>query len=60
MTQAKARPPSFVMFGNQLDHLPTSYVRYITNGLRETFKLPGTPIRMDSRTGDNPYDKGWK
>jgi GTP-binding protein len=60
MTQAKARPPSFVMFGNQLDHLPTSYLRYITNGLREAFKLGGTPIRLDTRTGDNPYDKGWK
>ena len=60
MTQTKARPPSFVMFGNQLDHLPTSYLRYISNGLRETFKLPGTPIRMETRTGDNPYDKGWK
>jgi GTP-binding protein len=58
MTQVKARPPHFAIFGNQLDALPKSYTRYLVNGLRETFDLPGVPIRMSLRTGKNPYDKG--
>ena len=57
MTQAKARPPHFAIFGNQLDVLPKSYTRYLINGLRETFDLPGVPIRMSLRMGKNPYDK---
>ena len=58
MTQVKARPPHFAIFGNQLDALPKSYTRYLVNGLREAFDLPGVPIRMSLRTGKNPYDKG--
>lgn len=58
MTQVKARPPHFAFFGNQLNALPKSYTRYLVNGLRETFGLPGTPIRYSLRTGDNPFDKG--
>jgi GTP-binding protein len=58
MTQIKARPPHFAFFGNQLHALPKSYTRYLVNGLRETFSLPGTPIRVSLRTGKNPYDKG--
>ena len=46
MTQAKSRPPHFVLFGNQLDELPTSYERFLINGLRKTFDLPGVPIRI--------------
>ncbi|WP_342362226.1 ribosome biogenesis GTPase Der [Terrarubrum flagellatum] len=57
MTQAKARPPLFAIFGNQLDALPTSYTRYLTNGLREAFDLQGAPIRLSMRTSDNPFDK---
>ena len=57
MTQAKARPPTFVLFGNQLAGLPRSYQRYLVNGLREAMDLPGIPIRMVMRQGDNPYDK---
>jgi GTP-binding protein len=57
MTQPKARPPHFVLFGNQLDELPTSYERFLANGLRETFELPGVPIRISKRQGDNPYRK---
>jgi GTP-binding protein len=60
MTQVKARPPHFAIFGNQLDALPKSYTRYLVNGLREAFDLPGVPIRMSLRTGKNPYDKGRK
>ncbi len=58
MTQIKARPPHFAFFGNQLHALPKSYTRYLVNSLRETFDLPGTPIRVSLRTGKNPYDKG--
>ncbi|MFL5125117.1 MAG: GTP-binding protein, partial [Microvirga sp.] len=58
MTQAKARPPTFAIFGNQLDALPKSYTRYLVNGLREAFDLPGVPIRVSLRTGKNPFDKG--
>jgi GTPase len=58
MTQVKARPPHFALFGNQLDALPKSYTRYLVNGLREAFDLPGVPIRLSLRTGKNPYDKG--
>jgi GTP-binding protein len=57
MTQVKARPPQFALFGNQLDALPKSYTRYLVNGLREAFDLPGVPIRMGLRMGKNPYDK---
>ena len=55
LTQPKARPPHFVVFGNQLDELPASYQRYLVNGLRQTFDLPGTPIRVTLKQGDNPY-----
>jgi GTPase len=57
MTQVKSRPPHFAVFGNQLDALPKSYTRYLVNGLREAFSLPGVPIRVSLRMGQNPYDK---
>lgn len=56
-TQANARPPTFAMFGNQLSKLPDSYIRYLTNGLREAFDLDGVPIRFALRGGRNPYEK---
>lgn len=55
MTQAKARPPSFVLFGNQLGALPETYLRYLANGLRSKFKLLGTPLRFTTRSSKNPY-----
>jgi GTP-binding protein len=58
MTQAKARPPHFILFGNQLDNLPASYLRFLTNSMRKAFDLPGTPIRISTRSGENPFDKG--
>jgi GTP-binding protein len=55
MTQVKARPPSFALFGTQLEALPDSYLRYLQNLLRETFALKGVPIRFALRTTKNPY-----
>ncbi len=56
MTQPKARPPYFVVFGNQLDELPESYKRFLANGLRQSFDLPGVPIRITLKQGENPYE----
>ncbi|MCB2100211.1 MAG: ribosome biogenesis GTPase Der [Rhodobacterales bacterium] len=55
MTQAKTRPPTFIVFASQPKALPESYVRYLQNALREDFKLPGVPIRILVRGGKNPY-----
>jgi GTP-binding protein len=56
MTQTKARPPTFALFGNQLDALPEAYQRYLQNGLREAFDLKGAPLRFVMRNTRNPYD----
>ena len=57
MTQAKTRPPGFVVMCSYPDKLPESYARYLVNGLRDDFDMPGTPIRLFFRgQGDqNPY-----
>src|SRR6202040_574124 len=55
MTQAKARPPSFVLFCTRADAVPDDYKRYLINGLRETFELPGVPIRLMLREKENPF-----
>jgi GTP-binding protein len=55
VTQAKARPPSFVVFCSRADAVPQSYLRYLTNTLREAFDLPGTPIRITLREKANPF-----
>jgi GTP-binding protein len=58
ITQAKTRPPYFVLFGTRPEALPESYLRYLVNGLRDTFDMPGVPIRIQMRSGgENPYDK---
>ncbi|HSV29001.1 MAG TPA: ribosome biogenesis GTPase Der [Candidatus Omnitrophota bacterium] len=57
MTQAKARPPTFIIFASKPEELPESYTRYLVNNLRETFKLAGVPIRLFVRGGKNPYAK---
>ncbi|MBG1232140.1 ribosome biogenesis GTPase Der [Aestuariivirga litoralis] len=59
-TQANARPPTFALFGNQLEKLPTTYQRYLMNGLRETMGLEGIPIRFALRGSKNPFDDGRK
>ncbi|TMJ38289.1 MAG: ribosome biogenesis GTPase Der [Alphaproteobacteria bacterium] len=58
VTQVNARPPTFSLFGNQLEHLPESYVRYLMNGIRESFDLWGTPLRFNRRGSRNPFDRG--
>ena len=57
MTQAKTRPPGFVVMCSHPDKLPESYTRYLVNGLREGFDMPGTPIRLYLRgqSDKNPY-----
>ena len=56
MTQPKARPPSFVLFCTRADAVPDAYLRYLANGLRETFDLPGVPIRIMLREKKNPFE----
>jgi GTP-binding protein len=55
ITQPSSRPPTFIAFTTRPDALPKSYLRYLLNGLREAFGLPGTPIRLNLRKGENPY-----
>jgi GTP-binding protein len=55
ITQAKARPPSFVLFCTRADAVPDAYKRYLLNSLRANFELPGTPIRLSLREKDNPF-----
>src|SRR6201747_581202 len=55
ITQAKARPPSFILFCSRADAVPQSYLRYLVNSLREFFELPGTPVRITLREKENPF-----
>ena len=55
ITQAKARPPTFLIFGTRAEQMPEDYQRYLVNGMRESFALPGTPIRIQGRGTTNPY-----
>jgi GTP-binding protein len=55
MAQTKARPPTFVLFASRADQLPDSYRRYLINSLRESFDLPGVPMRLTVKQGANPY-----
>ena len=56
ITQPKARPPSFVLFCSRADAVPESYKRYLINSMRETFDLPGTPLRIILREKANPFE----
>ena len=56
LTQPKARPPSFVAFCSRPEVLPDAYRRYLVNALRDDFRLPGVPIRLMLRKGDNPFE----
>ena len=57
ITQAKARPPTFVIFGTRAEQTPEDYRRYLVNTLRVEFDLPGTPVRLQFRGSENPFDK---
>ena len=56
LTQSKSRPPSFAAFCSRPEALPTAWRRYLVNQLREDFNLPGTPIRLMVRKGENPFE----
>ncbi|MFC4293470.1 ribosome biogenesis GTPase Der [Novosphingobium tardum] len=57
ITQAKTRPPGFVLFGTRLDLLPESYRRYLINGIRRELGFDAVPIRLNLRSAKNPFDK---
>jgi GTP-binding protein len=56
MTQARNRPPSFVLFGSRVDQLPMSYQRYLLNGIRNELGFGGVPVRLTLRSPKNPYN----
>ncbi len=55
ITQAKSRPPTFIIFGTRAEQTPEDYQRYLSNSMREAFELPGTPIRLQFRGTKNPF-----
>lgn len=55
VTQVSTRPPTFVAFCSRPAELPRSYIRYLTNSLRDVFGLPGVPIRFSLKKSENPY-----
>ena len=55
ITQVKTRPPGFVVSCSRPEAMPQSYVRYLSNSLRDSFEMPGVPIRIALRAPDNPY-----
>ena len=57
ITQAKTRPPGFVIFGTRLDSLPTSYERYLINGIRRDLGFDAVPVRLMLRSAKNPFEK---
>jgi GTP-binding protein len=56
LTQAKTRPPGFILFGTRVDQLPESYKRYLINGIRGELGFEGVPIRLTVRAPRNPFD----
>jgi GTP-binding protein len=57
LTQAKTRPPGFVLFGTRVDELPTSYQRYLINGIRRDLGFGAVPVRLMLRAPKNPFGK---
>ncbi len=55
IAQTKARPPTFILFASRGASMPDSYRRYLINSIRQSFDLPGTPVRLTVRSSDNPY-----
>jgi len=58
MAQTKARPPTFVLFSSRAEQMPEQYRRYLVNSLRESFDMPGVPLRITIKSGKNPYAEG--
>ncbi|MCO5730495.1 ribosome biogenesis GTPase Der [Rhizobium sp. SSA_523] len=56
MTQVKARPPAFMISCTRPDSVPESYLRYLINGLRADFQMPGVPVRIHLRAAENPFE----
>jgi GTPase len=57
ITQVSTRPPSFVLFGTRVDHLPDSYLRYLVNGIRRDLGFGAVPVRLSARASRNPFDQ---
>jgi GTP-binding protein len=55
ITMPKARPPTLTIFGTRAEQLPPEYQRYLLNGFREEFDMPGVPVRLQLRGTENPY-----
>jgi GTP-binding protein len=55
LTQAKTRPPGFVLFGTRVDQLPMSYQRYLINGIRRDLGFGAVPVRLTLRAPKNPF-----
>ena len=55
VTQAKSRPPTFMISSSRADALPDSYVKYLINSIRKEFNLDAVPIRLFIRKTENPY-----
>jgi GTP-binding protein len=55
VTQARNRPPTFIVFGNRVDQLPDSYRRYLLNGIRRDLGFGAVPVRMNFRSSKNPF-----
>lgn len=53
--QGGRNPPIIVVHGNQVQHVPDAYRRYLANVFRKTFKLEGTPVRVEFRSDENPF-----
>ena len=58
--QGGSNPPRVIIHGNSLQHVPDAYKRFLEGWFRDLFKLQGTPLRIDLRTGRNPYDENRK
>jgi GTPase len=58
LTQARVRPPTFVLFGTRVDQLPESYRRYLVNGIRRELGFGAVPVRMNLRAPKNPFSSG--
>lgn len=56
LTQAKTRPPGFILFGTRVDQLPESYRRYLVNGIRRDLGFGAVPVRLTLRAPKNPFD----